>query len=101
MIYFGKHSLALARLNAGGLSPISHRSVFHQDVYDTPARNAMEALAYIGDESALPILENLINDTNTDIRCTARIARDILQFRLKNRVSGAEFSGALVSRNGS
>ena len=45
MIYFGKHSLALARLNAGGLSPISHRSVFHQDVYDTPARNAMEALA--------------------------------------------------------
>src|SRR5437867_10558253 len=62
---------------------------------------AMEALAYIGDESALPILENLIDDANTDIKCTARIARDILIFRLKNGVSGAEFSGALISRNGS
>lgn len=59
---------------------------------------AMEALAYVGDESALRVLGDLADDANTDIKCTARIARDILQFRLENKLKGSEFSSALISK---
>jgi len=57
---------------------------------------SMEALAYIGDRGAMSVLESLVGHANADINCTAKIACDILRFRLLNKLSGAEISDALM-----
>ena len=69
----------------------------HEDSSVIVRHEAMEALAYIGNEDALPILQGLVNDSNSDIKCTALIARDILLFRLKHSLKGSELCGSLMT----
>jgi HEAT repeat protein len=58
---------------------------------------AMEALAYIGNEENLSVLQSLIEDPNSDIQFTARIAYDMLRFRLQKNIAGSELGAAICA----
>ncbi len=58
---------------------------------------ALESLAYIGDESTLEILQASIGDANPDVSNTAKLAYEVLAFRLKHNLKPSELSKAFLS----
>jgi len=66
------------------------------DANVTSRHEAIEVLGYLGDEKAIPVLRPNLNHENEDIRYTARIALDVLQFRLDRKLNASELWKAIV-----
>lgn len=52
----------------------------------TARHEAIEALGYIGNDKMLNVLEKLMQDKEEDIRLTAKIAANMIKFRLQTGV---------------
>jgi HEAT repeat protein len=56
---------------------------------------AMEALSYVGDSSALEIFERLVDNPNCDIQSTAKLSYEMLRFRLEKEVAASGLGAAI------
>lgn len=68
-----------------------------QDKSVVVQHEVLESLAYIGDESTLDTLRTAMSDVNTDVSNTAKLAYEILAFRLERNLKPGELAKAILS----
>lgn len=65
----------------------------------TARHEAIEALGYIGNEKILNTLESLMQDKEEDVRLTAKIAFNMIKFRLQTKVELSQLWKEMLSKS--
>lgn len=65
----------------------------------TARHEAIEALGYIGNEKMLTTLEKLMHDKEEDVRLTAKIAVNMIKFRLQTGVELSHLWKEMLSKS--
>ncbi|HZS74069.1 MAG TPA: HEAT repeat domain-containing protein [Candidatus Nitrosotalea sp.] len=68
------------------------------DKSTTARHEAIEALGYVGDSKVLDVLEKLIQDKEEDIKHTAKIAVNMIKFRLETKTEPSQLWKEMLHR---